>query len=833
MLAARFPKASERGLAHHKLLTDKGSLATRGRIVVALVMSAPPPHKRSRPDADVACDEGSSATSQHTDDSHALLRSALAPTAARLAKHSAAAQSLITADEDAIDAAATCCRTLLREHRIELGVAIESVKVLASLAEGERTTWRELARLRDHPLAAALAGCDEHVTQQLHLMSELLQFPKHVSLVLLRQLAGFRIRSALAAGASGTAPLVRAEDVLAPLLTEAEAFVNQRMGGNRFMHWAGPLSEVPAFSRGFFADPEDLESLDCGRRELDHIAFGLGCLLSGRGLLPDLVRVPSAACAFASTYYLPAMAAAVGDVASIAAMHHSGHAIAQERCVEVAASTGELLVLRLAVSLSWTFNAGYCVMRACEAELPSDIRLQILSLLRGYDSACVRKALPWCAECGDLSCVRWLLEGESFGDINMAKAVERAAENGHTSILTALVDKGATLTTEAFQVSGDVATLQWFRERGHEPDAVFVKEAAGSGRLFQLEWAASVTDITASLTADVFEWAAIGGDILMMQWLHARGCPWDSRVLREARDRNECSCVVFALLHGCPVGDVALTSRLVQMPLGELKQAVQALRDGGRGELVENSELFKAAKRSHRVAVLEWLVCDLGVSITAEDCVGWRASHPLGILAVQSGCLRLLQHLCHAKLHKPSPADMRAVLSNNGSTHNGTHSLEVVRWLHAQGVATYGPLRQVALEPHHPAVHAPDFITFQAAREGALELLQVLVEECGAHWTESACVGAAEEGRMEVLRWAIDKHCSCAVDTWCAAVRCGGGKRNDYRPLTLLHSAKRPWSEAVWAAAAPYEEVKAWLKERGCPGSQAGAAAEGAGAAPA
>jgi hypothetical protein len=96
-----------------------------------------------------------------------------------------------------------------------------------------------------------------------------------------------------------------------------------------------------------------------------------------------------------------------------------------------------------------------------------------------------------------------------------------------------------------------------------------------------------------------------------------------------------------------------------------------------------------------------------------------------------------------------------------------------------------------------------------------LELLQVLVEECGAHWTESVCVDAAEESRMEVLRSALSKHCLCAVGTWCAAVH-AGGKRDDYRPLALLHMEKRHWSEAVWAAAAPYLEVRAWLQQRGC-----------------
>jgi len=157
---------------------------------------------------------------------------------------------------------------------------------------------------------------------------------------------------------------------------------------------------------------------------------------------------------------------------------------------------------------------------------------------------------------------------------------------------------------------------------------------------------------------------------------------------------------------------------------------------------------------------------------------------------------------------------MRAVLLKPGDPRKlaGSRSVEVVRWLHAQGVPTFGASRKsedFSPLPHQPALHAAFFLTFEAARQGALELLRVLVEECGAAWTESACVAAAEKGHMEVLRWAISKGCPSASDAWRAAVRRGGERSNDFRPLALLHSVKCPWTEAVWVAAAPYEEVRA------------------------
>jgi hypothetical protein len=165
--------------------------------------------------------------------------------------------------------------------------------MLAALAEGEQASWRDLARLREQPFSPALAGCDEHLAQQLHTIAEVLQFPKPVSLLLQRQLAVFRLRRDAPAGGSATAALVRAEAVLAPLLEQAERILQD----NCFLALSCPSriawKEAPAFWHGFVGDPDDLDSLDTGRRELDHIAYGAGRVLSGRGLLPDLLQAPA------------------------------------------------------------------------------------------------------------------------------------------------------------------------------------------------------------------------------------------------------------------------------------------------------------------------------------------------------------------------------------------------------------------------------------------------------------------------------------------------------------------------------------------------------------
>jgi hypothetical protein len=703
---------------------------------------------------------------------------------------------------------------------------IKAVEILARLAEAEPTSWRVLLQVHIHPFAAALIGCDEADIEQLHTISELLLFPKPVSLLLQRQLAVLRIRrTATAEGVSDTAALVRAEAVLAPLLEQAEAFAMKWIGQD-FECSSGerlPVTQLPAFWRGFLGGAEDTETVDTGRRELDHIAYGARRVLGGRGLLPDLLIVPQPSFARASEM-LAVAALAVGDIVAIAALHH---AVDLSRCIQLACRTGQVQVLHLAVHLGWDLDVAQCLQDAAEGEIASDTRLQLLALLRQHVPTCVGEALCVFSGNGDSQCVQTLLNTVGFDEDLLKEAVWAAAAGGHINIMNLLLEHGAGVSTEALPYCADVASLQWCREHGCSVDASFVRLAALNGPLFHLEWAASVTEVDDFLDAGVFAAAAGAGDMRVIEWLHASGCPWDSTVLRKRWMAEHWSCVVFALQHGCSVDGIPVPHICAGMPLDQMKLAVTALGSSGRGELVALPALFQAAREEAAVPAAEWLICDLGVAITAQDCEDWD-SFPLGYLAATEGSARLLQHLCEKGLYTPGRADARIALTFRGFGDDAGR-LKVVRWLLARGVQSGGPElgfeRGFGLGPHDPAVDTPEFFAFLAARQGSLELLQALAEACGAHWMESACVAAAQGGRLQVLRWLLSQHCPCGEDTWCAAVRCGGDS-NDYRPLALLHAAKRPWGEAVWAAATLNEEVQVWLKERGCPGSHA--VAEGA-----
>jgi len=520
-------------------------------------MSAPPPAKRPRGEGATLGDDGPAADSNGL---RALLRSARG-TSTLLAKHSAAAQSLVTDEEDAIDALVTCCAVLLREHDVGLGVALNAIKRLAALAEGEQASWRDLARLREHPLSPALAGCDEHLTQQLHTIAEVLQFPTPVSLLLQRQLAVFRIRreAEAAAGGSDTATLrlVRAEAVLAPLLEQAEGFVHTFLTSGVWSPSGMSLGKTPAFWRGLFGDSEDLESLDRGSRGSDHGAYGAGWLLGGRGLLPDLLQAPVPRCAGRGSG-LDIAAAVVGDVAALAALYHAGRNIGAV-CVSAAAKAGQVEVIRLALALGWDFSLELCLRVAATADLSSDTRLQVLSLLTDRDMfqrqylIVQTVGLLEFSRCGDVQCARRLARLGSFIQWQLDGAVQVAAAGGHIPVMTMLLEHGASLTPDAFQASANVEVLQWCADRGCSVDAAFFKAAAAGGRLFQLEWAASHTDISELLDEELIACAA--GGIPTMEWLRARGCPWDSRVLHQACKGARPKRLAFALRHGCPLDD--------------------------------------------------------------------------------------------------------------------------------------------------------------------------------------------------------------------------------------------------------------------------------------
>ncbi|AGO84804.1 hypothetical protein psal_cds_790 [Pandoravirus salinus] len=135
-----------------------------------------------------------------------------------------------------------------------------------------------------------------------------------------------------------------------------------------------------------------------------------------------------------------------------------------------------------------------------------------------YDEVALTEAV----RAGSLECVIALHEAGTrlhFGH------VWEAAEHGRVNVLAHLYDQGVGgFDEDACALAaqgGSLGTLQWLRARG-------------------CPWDASTCAM-----------AAHGGHLDVLQWARANGCPWNSRTTCYAQRRGHTDCLVFARKHGC------------------------------------------------------------------------------------------------------------------------------------------------------------------------------------------------------------------------------------------------------------------------------------------
>jgi hypothetical protein len=110
---------------------------------------------------------------------------------------------------------------------------------------------------------------------------------------------------------------------------------------------------------------------------------------------------------------------------------------------------------------------------------------------------------------------------------------------------------------------GQLETLAWLRARGCPWDGICFNMAAKHGHFAVLEWIWDANRRSGCACEDFCEcgelcvwsvdtmaWAADEGRLDVVQWLHARGCPWDGDVLRSAKAHPKLHAWLVA--NGCP-----------------------------------------------------------------------------------------------------------------------------------------------------------------------------------------------------------------------------------------------------------------------------------------
>jgi hypothetical protein len=258
---------------------------------------------------------------------------------------------------------------------------------------------------------------------------------------------------------------------------------------------------------------------------------------------------------------------------------------------------------------------------------------------------------------------------------------------------------------------GSVGRLAWAKERGCPWDAKTFAFIAEFGTVEVAKWAKERGCVSErGLHPHLCYKAASGGQLKMLQWLRANGCPWREETCEVAASNGHLEVLQWARANGAPC---------------------------------DYRTCMEAAYRGH-LEVMQWMRAN-GAPWDARTCT----------YAALGGHLEVLQW---ARANG-APWDYKTCSSAAHAGH-----LEVLQWARANGA----PWDKVTCKN---AAHAGHLEVLQWARangapwdawtcawaagRGHLEVLQ-WARANGAPWDEKTCYEAAREGHLEVLQWARD-----------------------------------------------------------------------------
>ena len=108
---------------------------------------------------------------------------------------------------------------------------------------------------------------------------------------------------------------------------------------------------------------------------------------------------------------------------------------------------------------------------------------------------------------------------------------------------------------------------------------------------------------------------------------------------------------------------------------------------------------------------------------------------------------------------------------------------------------------------------AKKYICYRAAENGHLEILK-WARENGCTWDEQTCSKAAMNGQLEILQWARSNGCPWDTGTCAYAAR-----SNHLHILKWARENGCPWNERTCALAGflGHLEILLWARSNGCP----------------
>ncbi|PNH05489.1 Ankyrin repeat domain-containing protein [Tetrabaena socialis] len=104
-------------------------------------------------------------------------------------------------------------------------------------------------------------------------------------------------------------------------------------------------------------------------------------------------------------------------------------------------------------------------------------------------------------------------------------------------------------------LGGNVAVMEVLHARGVLMGEETVRRAAAAGYLPGVAWLVEMLGAGTALTTHVFAAAAQAGSMEPLAWLRERGCPWDATVFAAAAEEGSEEQLEWLAEQGCPMGD--------------------------------------------------------------------------------------------------------------------------------------------------------------------------------------------------------------------------------------------------------------------------------------
>ena len=293
--------------------------------------------------------------------------------------------------------------------------------------------------------------------------------------------------------------------------------------------------------------------------------------------------------------------------------------------------------------------------------------------------------------------------------------------------------------------------------------------------------------------------AARSGRLDTLQWLHARGFPWDARTCAAAASRGHGHILRWAREQGCPCDKPCVAhGACLYNHFGIAMELVES------GCPYDAADLASVAARAGRLDVIEWLDARPAAEGTGgndgEGGGGGGGGGGTGD-AVGSGVVRDPTVVAGAAMG--GHLHVLAFLF-----HRGWHPDVSV----CNGAAIGGHMDVLKYAREH-ACPWGERTCMMAARGGHLDVLKYLHEN-GCPWDERTCTNAAWEGHLDVLKYAHEN--GCPWDTYTCKMAAEGGHLD---VLKYAHENGCPWDDRACldAAEGGHLDVLVYLRENGCP----------------